>query len=35
MWPAYAFHVPEQKKLRYIVHTYARLQINFGEPRRP
>ena len=21
MWPNYAFHVPEQKKLRYIVHT--------------
>ena len=21
MWPNYAFHVPEQKKIRYIVHT--------------
>ena len=21
MWPNYAFHVPDQKKLRYIVHT--------------
>ncbi len=24
MWPNYAFHVPDQKKIRYIVHTDAK-----------
>lgn len=24
MWPNYAFHVPEQKKFRYIIHTDAK-----------
>ena len=31
MWPNYAFHVPEQKKLRYIVHTDCKKR--GGQPR--